>query len=49
MSEQTSQLVQLWLQKADNDLKNAEIILAAQTESLPFDTVCFHCQQATEK
>ena len=35
-----------WLRKADSDLKNAELCLAAD-ESL--DTACFHCQQAAEK
>ncbi len=39
----------LWLDKAANDLKNAEIILAAPAESPPLDTVCFHSQQAAEK
>jgi HEPN domain-containing protein len=39
----------MWLDKADSDLQNADIILAAQVESLPLDTVCFHCQQAAEK
>ena len=49
MSGKTKMYVQLWLDKANSDLKNAEIILAAQTESPPLDTVCFHCQQASEK
>ena len=49
MSDKTKAYVQLWLDKANSDLKNAEIILAAQTESPPLDTVCFHCQQASEK
>ena len=49
MKGRTKTHVQLWLEKANSDLKNAEIILAAQTESLPLDTVCFHCQQASEK
>ncbi len=35
-----------WLRKADSDLKNAELCLAAD-EAL--DTACFHCQQAAEK
>jgi HEPN domain-containing protein len=35
-----------WLRKADSDLRNAELCLAAD-ESL--DTACFHCQQAAEK
>jgi HEPN domain-containing protein len=36
-----------WLLKAKNDLLNADNNLKA--EDVPFDTVCFHCQQAVEK
>lgn len=36
-----------WLQKADNDLLAADNNLAASR--VPFDAVCFHCQQAAEK
>lgn len=36
-----------WIAKAKNDLLNADNNLKA--EEIPFDTVCFHCQQATEK
>ena len=36
-----------WLAKAMNDLLNADNNL--KSEQIPFDTVCFHCQQAAEK
>ena len=36
-----------WIAKAKNDLLNANNNLKA--EETPFDTVCFHCQQAAEK
>jgi len=36
-----------WLAKAENDLLNIENNLAAA--EVPWDTVCFHAQQATEK
>ena len=36
-----------WIEKAQNDLLNADNNLAA--ELVPYDTVCFHCQQAAEK
>ncbi len=36
-----------WIAKAGNDLLNADNNLKA--EKIPFDTVCFHCQQAAEK
>lgn len=36
-----------WLAKADNDLLNIDNNLAA--ERVPWDTVCFHAQQAAEK
>jgi len=36
-----------WIAKAKNVLLNADNNLKA--EEIPFDTVCFHCQQAAEK
>ena len=36
-----------WLKKAENDLLNIENNLSA--ERTPWDTVCFHAQQAAEK
>jgi HEPN domain-containing protein len=36
-----------WIDKAKSDLLNADNNLAAQ--KVPYDTVCFHCQQAVEK
>ena len=36
-----------WLAKARNDLLNADNNL--NSDQIPFDTVCFHCQQAAEK
>jgi HEPN domain-containing protein len=36
-----------WIDKAKNDLLNADNNLAAK--QIPYDTVCFHCQQAAEK
>jgi HEPN domain-containing protein len=36
-----------WLRKADHDLLNIENNLAAN--DVPWDTVCFHAQQAAEK
>lgn len=36
-----------WLKKAGNDLKTAQLTLAA--EDGPLDTVCFHAQQVVEK
>jgi HEPN domain-containing protein len=35
-----------WLRKADSDLANADLCLAAEKS---LDTACFHCQQAAEK
>ena len=36
-----------WLAKARNDLLNMDNNLRA--EVIPYDTVCFHCQQAAGK
>ena len=41
-------LVRQWIQKAENDLRNAEHTLKLK-KSCPFDTVCFHAQQCAEK
>ncbi len=46
MSEEI-QIARQWLAKAENDLLNADNNLAASR--VPYDTVCFHCQQAAEK
>lgn len=39
-------LVQEWVAKAENDLRNAEVLLK---EGGTVDAVCFHSQQAVEK
>ena len=36
-----------WFYKAKNDLLDADNNLAS--DKVPYDTVCFHCQQAAEK
>ena len=41
------EIARQWLQKAKNDLLCAENNL--KSEIIPFDTVCFHFQQAVEK
>jgi HEPN domain-containing protein len=46
MSEEL-ELARQWITKASNDLLNADNNLNAET--IPLDTVCFHCQQAAEK
>jgi len=45
MSDQTD-LARGWLQKADSDLFNARTITNTNG---PYDTCCFHAQQAIEK
>jgi HEPN domain-containing protein len=41
-------LASRWLEKAANDLRNAEHTLLL-TDDCPYDTVCFHAQQCVEK
>ena len=41
------EIARQWLAKARNDLLNADNNL--RSEEVPFDTVCFRCQQAAEK
>ncbi|MBM3745932.1 MAG: HEPN domain-containing protein [Acidobacteria bacterium] len=43
-----SELVRQWIEKAENDLRNATHTLTLE-EDCPFDTVCFHAQQCAEK
>jgi hypothetical protein len=40
------ELARLWVVKGTNDLLCADNNL--QAKQIPFDTVCFHCQQAAE-
>jgi len=42
-------LAENWFAKAESDLKNAELVFMAEADDKPFDTVCYHCQQAAEK
>ena len=49
MNDKTISYIKAWILKADNDLKNAELVIAASESNLPYDTVCFHCQQTVEK
>jgi HEPN domain-containing protein len=41
-------VVRLRIQKAEHDIEAARRIMVIP-EGCPFDTVCFHCQQAVEK
>jgi hypothetical protein len=36
--------VRRWVEKAENDLRNAEYVMTMK-EDCPFDTVAYHCQQ----
>ena len=46
--ERVLEVVRGWVEKAENDLKNASISLKAGPEC-PSDTVAFHAQQCAEK
>lgn len=45
--DKQSEHARQWIAKARSDLLNADNNLAAP--KVPYDTVCFHCQQAAEK
>jgi HEPN domain-containing protein len=45
--DRQSEHAKQWIEKAKSDLLNADNNLAAR--QVPYDTVCFHCQQAAEK
>lgn len=42
------EILRQWVRKAEHDLEAARRIMAIE-ENCPFDTVCFHCRQASEK
>ncbi len=42
-----ARIIRQWVEKAEHDLLNIENNLAAS--EIPWDTVCFHAQQCTEK
>ncbi len=45
--DKQSEHARQWIEKARSDLLNADNNLASK--EVPYDTVCFHCQQAAEK
>ena len=47
MDETTRELLLRWIAKAESDWLAVENILAG--ERVPWDIVCFHCQQVAEK
>ncbi|MFH0937750.1 MAG: HEPN domain-containing protein [Planctomycetota bacterium] len=47
MVNEKRQEAQAWLQKADNDLRSAQVDLAAEPPLI--EDALFHCQQAAEK
>jgi HEPN domain-containing protein len=47
MNEPRETLARQWVNRAESDLLNVANNINAQ--QVPWDTVCFHCQQAVEK
>lgn len=48
MPPEQTRLVHQWIEKAEEDFRNAEYTLTLQ-EDCPLSTVCFHSQQCVEK
>ncbi len=48
MNDKIKEYVRVWLNKAQSDMKNAQMIMSASDTSPPLDTVCFHGQQASK-
>ena len=42
------EILRQWVRKAEHDLEAVRRIMAVD-EGCPYDTACFHCQQAIEK
>jgi len=47
-SDKEIKIILKWVEKAENDLVNAEHTLTL-TNNCPYDTVCYHSQQCAEK
>jgi len=47
-NEQVIKVVREWIEKTENDLKNAAHTLK-MGKDCPTDTICFHAQQCVEK
>jgi len=47
LSDDLVAVVKSWFAKAENDLRNIALVLP--NPDCPYDTVCFHAQQAAEK
>jgi len=47
MGEELKEKVNQWIIKAENDINSANYLLLS--EKIICDTICFHCQQASEK
>ncbi|MGI8992431.1 MAG: HEPN domain-containing protein [Bryobacteraceae bacterium] len=48
VSPETLEVLRVWVRKAEHDLEAARRIMATE-DGCPYDTACFHCQQACEK
>ena len=48
LDENVLEIVDQWAQKAESDLKTAEILLRVR-QDCPTDIICFHVQQCVEK
>lgn len=46
MKKNSQEIFKEWIQKAENDLEAARLLLE---ENGPGDTICFHCHQTVEK
>jgi HEPN domain-containing protein len=46
--ENVRAVVREWVEKAENDIETAALVLRAGSRC-PVDTVCFHAQQCVEK
>jgi len=49
MNDETKHAVREWIRKAENDLLTITNNMRAPAGEIPYDTCCFHAQQAAEK
>jgi HEPN domain-containing protein len=49
MKKEEQEYINSWIQKAEQDLKLVNIVFESEDTHIPFNLVCYHCQQCVEK
>ncbi len=49
MKKEQQEYIQRWIQRAEQDFKLVNIVLDSNDPQIPFNLMCYHCQQCVEK